>query len=132
MKLSKWCQITLGTFGWLLLLMTILGVSELRVSMIWRWLALSGVMGLMLGWGYPYIWNETTWSAPVCIVVATVLNVSAGFLMVALFSITMLNVVWPFWWAVGLATLLLHGLAFYFYRRYQNKRMAQQLNRLSK
>ncbi|OJG42627.1 hypothetical protein RV02_GL003633 [Enterococcus gilvus] len=42
----------------------------------------------------------------------------------------MFELVRPFFFAVLLLTLVLHILMFYFYSKYENKKMAMTLNRL--
>lgn len=106
--------------------------QPVRILMFWRLLGIGLCCGLVFGVLYPYLWREVTWPAPVIIVLATLINVVTGYVMLTLFSVTMVTWLIPFWWAVTLLTLIGHIGIFYFYQRYQNQKMARNLNTLSK
>ncbi|RRK09685.1 hypothetical protein D1831_11315 [Lactiplantibacillus garii] len=129
---TNFIRVTLLTTLWVLLLVTLfMGNQLLSVGTVWRFFGIGGVMGLVMGCGYPVLWNVVTWPAPVTVVIATGLNVLAGYLVTALFSNDWLYQLVPFWWEVALITLIGHTLFFYVYQKWQSQKMARRLNQLS-
>ncbi|MHC5246978.1 hypothetical protein [Enterococcus sp. LJL90] len=121
------------TIVWLTALMSLgFGNVNLNLFYFWHIIGIAVIAGGVFGVAYPYLWNYGTWSAPINILVMTLLNFLAGFAAVYLFSVEMFQLILPFWWAILLLNLILHVIAFYFYRNQQNKKIAAELNQLGK
>lgn len=105
---------------------------ELSVAGAWRIIGIAVIVAFVFGVCYPYVWQYTTWAAPVNIVITTGLNFIAGFIAVYLFSVEMFNYIRPYWWIMLILNTILHIISFYFYRKYQNKKIADSLNQITK
>lgn len=125
--------ITLMTFVWLMVLLSV-GWGNMTITLfyIWRLLAISVLFGGLFGFMYPYVWSYLTWSAVRNSIVMTLCNTIVGFNSLYLFSAEMFHFVWPYFWAVLLVTLGLHLLMYQWYRKIENKKLANELNRLTK
>lgn len=80
---------------------------------------------------WSFSWNYSTTKAPVNIVICTIVNLSMQFLAVYLFSKEMLAVIQPYMIGIAVLTLIGHLIAFYFYKRILNKKIADELNELN-
>lgn len=124
-------QIILFSFIWLLVICTLIGGNtRIELFYVWKLLAISGIIGSVFGFFYPYTWEYLTWSALFNSIVMTGVNVVAGYVSLYLFSDILFSFILPYWWAVLLVTLILHLFMYQFYRRYENRKIARQLNRL--
>lgn len=125
-------QITLFSFIWLLVICTLIeGNTRIELFYVWKLLAISGIIGGVFGFVYPYTWEYLTWSALVNSIVMTGVNFVAGYVSLYLFSATLFSFILPYWWAVLLVTFVLHLCMYQLYRRYENQKIARQLNRLN-
>lgn len=130
---NQFMQTAFVTTLWIFGIVTLFAKeSSVDVAYVWRVLGAGTIAGLVFGVVYPYVWNYATWPAAANITVTTLTNVLAGFTAVYLCSPAMFRWILPYWWVVALLTLLGHVAAFYFYRSRQNKKLAQELNQLSK
>ena len=124
-------QIILFSFIWLLVICTLIGGNaRIELFYVWKLLVISGIIGSVFGFLYPYTWEYLTWSALFNSIVMTGVNVVAGYVSLYLFSDILFSFILPYWWAVLLVTLILHLFMYQFYRRYENRKIARQLNRL--
>ncbi|MBL1228235.1 hypothetical protein IW492_03175 [Enterococcus sp. BWB1-3] len=130
---NQFMQTSFLTTIWVLGITTLVyGNSTVKLSSFWSIIGISIIIAAIFGIIYPYIWNYGTWTAPVNITITTLVNFLSGFAAVFLFSKDMFELITPYWWAILLLNLLLHIIAFYFYRNYQNKKMVTELNHLAK
>lgn len=119
-------QVTLIAIMWLTTF-TILMRGESLAT--WRLVSLGVLIGVVFGVIYPYLWRYSTFGAPWNVVISTISNI--GFQMVALrlYSTTLFDVVSPYLLGTSLLTFVMHVIIFYYYTRYQNKRLVNELNR---
>lgn len=130
---NQFMQAGFLTAIWLMGILTIgYGNPAVNLSYFWHILGISVIAAGIFGVLYPYIWNYGTWAAPVNILVTTLVNFISGFAAVYLFSKDMFEMIKPYWWAMLLLNLVLHIVAFYFYRKHQNKKIVDELNQLTK
>lgn len=119
-------QVTLIAIMWLTTV-TILMRGESLAT--WRLVSLGVLIGVVFGVIYPYLWRYSTFGAPWNVVISTISNI--GFQMVALrlYSTTLFDIVSPYLLGTSLLTFVMHVIIFYYYTRYQNKRLVNELNR---
>lgn len=119
-------QVTLIAIMWLTTV-TILMRGESLAT--WRLVSLGVLTGVVFGVIYPYLWRYSTFGAPWNVGISTISNI--GFQMVALrlYSTTLFDVVSPYLLGTSLLTFVMHVIIFYYYTRYQNKRLVNELNR---
>lgn len=130
---NQFMQAAFLTTVWLLIIINLgFGNPQVQLSYFWHIIAIAVIFASVFGVIYPYLWNFGTWSAPVNIVIMTLVNFVAGYLAVYLFSVEMFQMILPFWGLFLLINLVLHVVAFYFYRKFQNKKMVAELNQLTK
>lgn len=117
------------TTVWLMGILTLgFGNPTVSLSYFWHIIGIGVIAGGVFGFIYPYLWNYSTWTAPVNIIVSSIINSIAGYTAVYLFSPEMFVFILPFWWGVLALTVVLHTIAFYFYRNHQNKQLVKELN----
>lgn len=126
---NRFIQGTLLTIIWIVFL-TGFTRQTMEVTFFWNILLISVSLSLIFGVIYPYIWNYSTWIAPISIILSSVINFLTGYFVLYLYSKVLFQLILPYWLAVLCVTLLLHVIFFYFYRKYQNEKMARELNRL--
>jgi FlaA1/EpsC-like NDP-sugar epimerase len=105
------------------------GNVKINVEFLWHIVGIAILTGAIFGVVYPYCWNYSTWKAHTNIVVTTLINSIGGYSALYLFSEKMFKIVIPYWWGVLLLTSILHVLTFYFYRKNQNQKLINQLNK---
>ncbi|MGQ9023246.1 hypothetical protein [Bacillus sp. MZGC1] len=79
---------------------------------------------------YPLLWNYFTIPAPVNILISTAINLAFQLGAAALYSTALLQLIMPYFNGIAFLTLTGHIIAFLFYKKHQNQKMAQALNRL--
>ncbi|WP_426005212.1 hypothetical protein [Bacillus sp. DWP3-1] len=79
---------------------------------------------------YPLPWNYFTIPAPVNILISTAINLAFQLGAAALYSTALLQLIMPYFNGIAFLTLTGHIIAFLFYKKHQNQKMAQALNRL--
>lgn len=130
---NQFMQAAFLTTVWLLIIINLgFGNPQVQFSYFWHIIIIAIIIGGVFGVIYPYLWNFGTWSAPVNIVITTLINFAAGYLAVYLFSLEMFQIILPFWGLFLLINLVLHVIGFYFYRKFQNKKIVEELNQLTK
>lgn len=123
----------LGSLFWVMSLTTLFfGNLNVSLSFLWKIIGIAAIVSLVFVVLYPYIWNYSTWSARLNIIVLVLLNFVTGYLILYLYSIDLFNLVRPYWIGVLLITLILHIISFFCWRKIQNKKIAQDLNDLLK
>lgn len=128
---NNFFQAAFGSLVWIVLLCSITDLkSQIPFSYIWHLVGISTLLGLLFGIVYPYLWSYSTFKASMNIALCTVGNTLCSYTCVYLYSTQMFNLVRPFFLAVLLLTLILHIITFYFYSKYENKKMAATLNQL--
>lgn len=128
---NNFFQAAFGSLVWVTLLCSFTDLfSQVAFSYFWHLIAISLIIGSVFGILYPYLWSYATLKAPLTILICTVVNTLCGFACVYLYPPQMFELVRPFFFAVLLLTLVLHILMFYFYSKYENRKMAVKLNRL--
>lgn len=122
---------TLGSLIWIMVLTTLFfGTPKVSLNFFWKIIGIAVIVSLVFTVLYPYIWNYSIWSARLNIVVMSLLNFVTGYLSLYLYSIDLFKLMQPYWVMVLLVTFGLHVIIFFFWRRIQNKKIAQDLNDL--
>lgn len=126
-------QASLGSIIWVSILITLFNKQQLvPLSYIWNVLGIGLLLGFIFGVVYPYLWNYATLKAYITIVLSSILNTMTGFLAIYLYSTAAYLQIKPFILMVLGLTVVGHTLGFYFYRKIQNIKLAQELSRLVK
>jgi len=127
---NNFLQAAFGSTIWVALLATLFTYrNNVEFIHTWNLLGIGTLFGLVFGVIYPYLWNYSTFKASINILLCTILNFSCGYLCVYLFSNEMFNMVKSYSVVVLLLTLVGHILGFYFYKKYENKKLASSLNK---
>lgn len=126
-------QTTLGSIIWIFLLSTLVyrGLN-IPFSYVWNLIGIGVIFGVIFGIIYPFIWNFSTFKASINILLSTIINSFGGLLVVYLFSTDMFNLIKEYTIIFILLTLVGHIMAFYFYSKYQNRKLADSLNVINK
>lgn len=95
-------------------------------------LCIATMVAAIFGVVYPYCWNYSTWKASTNIIITTLINFLGSYGSVCLFSKEMFQTIFPYWWEVLAVMLFLHVFTFYFYRKKQNEKIIDELNKLKK
>lgn len=129
---NNFFQAAFGTLVWITILCSITDFfTQISFSYIWNLIGISVLIGLLFGVIYPYLWSYSTFKAAMNILICTVLNTLCAYTGVYLYSTQMFDLIRPFFIAELLLTLILHIITFYFYSKYDNKKMAATLNKLN-
>lgn len=130
---NRFLQGMLLTIIWVMLLTSLtFGNQTVELDFFWRIIGISALMSFLFSVVYKYIWNYGTWIAPINIIVTSGVNFVSGYLTIYLYSRDLWELMLPYWWLVLMVTVLLHILGFYFWSRFQNKKIASDLNHLTK
>ena len=126
-------QATLGSIIWIFLLSTLVyrGLN-IPFNYVWNLIGIGVISGVIFGIIYPFMWNFSTFKAYINILLSTIINSFGGLLVVYLFSTDMFNLIKEYAIFFILLTLIGHIIAFYFYSKYQNRKLADSLNGISK
>ncbi|WP_125566643.1 hypothetical protein [Companilactobacillus insicii] len=128
---NKFMRIFFITVIWILgILNIIFGSITVNLNIFWNIIGIAMLFATVFGVIYPYVWNYGTWIAPINIITTTIANLFCGFFSVYLLSKEMFALIIPYWLAITLLDLFMHILIFYFYRKFENKRLVKKLNRL--
>jgi uncharacterized membrane protein len=114
----------------IVLLMTIFNFHEELVNFLYMWnlIGISVLMGIVFGIAYPYLWNYSTLKVTSKITISTLLNFSSGVGSVYLFSAEVVGFIKPYLLLILAITLIGHIIGFYFFSKYENKKIADSLN----
>ncbi|MGM0168122.1 hypothetical protein IGI39_003134 [Enterococcus sp. AZ135] len=130
---NNFFQAAFGSLIWITFLCSITDFfSRVPFSYIWHLIGIGVLMGLVFGVIYPYLWNHSTLKASTNIIICTLVNTLCGYAGIYLYSTQMFALIRPFAIGVLVLTLILHIIAFYFYSKYDNKKMAASLNQLNR
>ncbi|WP_042479149.1 hypothetical protein [Bacillus ndiopicus] len=110
-------------------LATILHEDTVQFLYVWNLISISILMGIIFGIVYPYLWNYSTLKVTTKIALSTFLNFFCSIGSVYLFSAKALIFVKPYLLLVLVITLIGHIIGFYFYSKYENKKIANSLNK---
>ena len=126
-------QVTLGSIIWIFLLSTLVyrGLN-IPFNYVWNLIGIGVISGIIFGIIYPYLWNFSTFKASINILLSTIINSFGGLLVVYLFSTDMFNLIKEYVIYFIILTLAGHIIAFYFYSKYQNRKLADSLNDINK
>jgi FlaA1/EpsC-like NDP-sugar epimerase len=128
---QSFTQAALGSIIWVFLLGTIAYQGlDIPFNYVWNLIGIGVISGIIFGIIYPYLWGYATFKAPVNIILSTLINSFGGLLVVYLFSADMFGSIKKYIVLFILLTLIGHIIAFYFYSKYQNKKLADSLNDL--
>lgn len=128
---NNFFQAAFGSLVWVTLLCSISDFfSVIPFYYNWHLIEISILIGILFGVIYPYLWNYSTFKASANILICTVLNTLCAFTSLYLYSSQMFNLIRPFFLIVLLVTLILHIISFYFYSKYDNEKLAADLNQL--
>lgn len=130
---NSFMQVAFVTTIWILLLVTLL-VPNMTITLLgmWRMVGIATLFGVTFGIVYPYLWNYSIFKASVNIAISTVVNAACGLSGVYLFSIKMFHIIFPYTLGILFLTLLGHVACFYFYSKYENLKLAREINNLLK
>lgn len=116
---------------WIVFLITIFHLHEEFVPFLYVWnlIGISVLMGIVFGIAYPYLWNYSTLKVTAKIAISTFLNFSCSIASVYLFSLQAFDFIKPYLLLILAITLIGHIIGFYFFSKYENKKLAESLNR---
>ena len=116
---------------WIVFLITIFNLHEEIVNFlyIWNLIGISVLMGIVFGIAYPYLWNYSTLKVTTKITISTFLNFFCCIGSVNLFSPKVFEFIEPYLLLILVLTLIGHIIGFYFFSKYENKKIAASLNR---
>ncbi len=118
---------------WIVFLITIFNLHEkIPFLYIWNLIGISILMGIVFGIAYPYLWNYSTFKVTTKIIISTLLNFFCGIESVYLFSPKVFEFVKPYLLLILVITLIGHIIGFYFFSKYENKKIADSLNKALK
>ncbi|MDQ0229897.1 hypothetical protein [Metabacillus malikii] len=130
---NNFTQTALGSIIWVFILSTLAYQGmNIPFNYVWNLITIGVISGIIFGIVYPYLWNYSTFKAPINIILSTLINSFGGFLVIYLFSVEMFHFIKGYVIFIVLLTLLGHIIAFYFYSKYQNKKLADSLNEINK
>ncbi|GCF94376.1 hypothetical protein NRIC_22670 [Enterococcus florum] len=130
---NNFMQAALGSTLWITALTSLFYRQQMiPLSFVWKLFSIGGLLGFIFGVSYPYLWNYSTFQARTNILISSVLNTLGGFLALYLFSSYLFSIVRPYFFPILGLTLIGHTLGFYFYSRYQQQRLAKELNQIKK
>lgn len=122
-----------GVILWVVVLVTLFTrESTINVLFLWNIVAIALIASSLFGVGYAYIWNYATTKASTNVVICTVLNATASFSCLWLFSSELFMWILPYAPLIVLATFIGHIIGFYFYSKFENHKCADQLNEVLK
>lgn len=126
-------QVAFGSIIWVFLLSS-LAYTGLNIpfNYVWNLLGIGVISRVIFGIVYPYLWGYSTFKASINIMLSTIINSFGGFIVIYLFSVDMFNMIREYMIIIVLLTLIGHIIAFYFYSKYENKKLADSLNNLKK
>ncbi|MDM5230522.1 hypothetical protein [Lysinibacillus pakistanensis] len=116
---------------WIVFLISIFNLHEEMVNFLYMWnlIGISVLMGIVFGIAYPYLWNYSTLKVTTKITISTLLNFCCGMGSVYLFSPKVFEFIKPYLLLILVLTLIGHIIGFYFFSKYENKKIADSLNR---
>lgn len=86
------------------------------------------ISACIFGVFYNLLWNYLLFKASWNILISSIFNTLAGFLVIFLVSHNLFLFIKPWIIIIFILTLLLHTIAFYFYARFQNQKHVRELN----
>lgn len=99
---------------------------------VWNLIGISVMMGIVFGIAYPYLWNYSTLKVTAKIAISTSLNFFCSTGSVCLFSLLAFDFIRPYLLLILVITLIGHIIGFYFFSKYENKKIADSLNKALK
>ncbi|WLP60259.1 hypothetical protein [Bacillus pumilus] len=124
-------QTSFVSIVWMTLILSLTHQSvAIPFGYVWHIIAIGTLAGFVFGIMYPLLWNYLTFPAPVNILISTAVNLAFQLGAVALYSTALLQLIMPYFIGIAFLTLAGHIIAFLFYKKHQNQKMAQALNRL--
>lgn len=125
-------QVFTATLLWLVFLLNFFSSKQRMVSVgfIWNVVVVALTCALVFGVLYRTLWYHLTLKPVWNVLIASVANASAGFLLLWLIFPTMFFTILPWTPIIVALNLLLHTIAFYVYGRYESKKQAEKLNDL--
>lgn len=126
-------HVALWSIIWVFLLST-LAYNGLAIpfNYVWNLIGIGVISGVVFGIIYPYLWEYSTFKATLNIIISTIINSFGSFLVVYLFSVNMFNLIKEYMIIIIILTLIGHIIAFYFYSKYENRKLADSLNNIKK
>lgn len=96
---------------------------------IWNLIGISILMGIVFGIAYPYLWNYSTLKVAAKIMISTLLNFLCSAGSIYLFSPKAFEFIKPYLLLILGIMLVGHIIGFYFFSKYENKKLADSLNK---
>ncbi|MFJ7666864.1 hypothetical protein ACIQXI_07135 [Lysinibacillus sp. NPDC097195] len=121
------------TFWGLILIVFLMTIFNLHHEMvnflyIWNLIGISVLMGIVFGIAYPYLWNYSTLKVTSKITISTLLNFCCSVSSIYLLSLKVFEFIKPYLLVILVITLIGHIIGFYFFSKYENKKIAASLN----
>ncbi|MFJ7732232.1 hypothetical protein ACIQXF_10105 [Lysinibacillus sp. NPDC097231] len=128
---NSFLQVSFLGMIWIVFLITIFNLHEetVRFLYIWNLIGISILMGIVFGIAYPYLWNYSTFKVTTKITISTFLNFFCCIESVYLFSPKVFEIIKPYLLLIVVITLIGHIIGFYFFSKYENKKIADSLNK---
>ncbi|MCY7438853.1 MULTISPECIES: hypothetical protein [Bacillus] len=127
----QFMQTAFVSIVWLTLILSITQwSSSIPFHYVWHIIGIGTLAGIVFGVMYPLLWNYFTFPAPTNILISTVINLGFQVGAVALYSTALLEWILPYFIGIAFLTLVGHIIAFLFYKKQQNQKLAQALNHL--
>lgn len=101
----------------------------IRFFYIWNLIGISVLMGIVFGIAYPYLWNYSTLKVTAKIMLSTLLNFLCSSASIYLFSAKAFEFIKPYLLLILVIMLIGHIIGFYFFSNYENKKLADSLNK---
>jgi len=129
---NSFFQVFGATAIWLTFIMTTFFAKGQSVSIgyLWNIVAVSLISALLFGVLYIALWNHFTLSPIWNTIIGSVANTVGGYVALLLLAKAVFFIMLPWSPAVLALSLILHGIAFYFYARHKNKKDAADLNEM--
>ncbi len=130
---QSFTQAAFGSIIWVFLLATLVyNGLNIPFNYVWNLIGIGVISGIIFGIIYPYLWGYSTFKASINIIISTLINSFGSLLVVYLFSTDMFHLIKEYVVLFILLTLVGHIIAFYFYSKSQNKKLAESLNKFKK
>lgn len=123
-------QVFTITVLWVTLLITVFfNDQSIDVSYLWNIAGIGVIAAGVFGVMYDALWNYFTLKPVWNILISSVLNIAGGLTAIWLFSKEMFVFISPWLPGMVILSVVLHGIAFYFYARIDSRKQAEALNK---
>lgn len=130
---NSFFQVFGATAIWLTFIMTRFFAKGQTVTIdyLWNLVIVSLIAAVLIGIMYPALWNHLTLRPVWNILIASGANTLGGYTALLLLARPTFFHALPWIPAVLALNLVIHSIVFYFYAKHQNKKAAEDLNRIA-